>query len=165
MRSPSPSAYSLNEQHYLFLSRSLNDLERLVERHRAEYYLIFDRLIDAGFMEPQIQRQTTRRHYHTTSIHPDQQLEHPNSSNGHHRRRSLNVAIAELGTRENPIYVMDDEDVLCKCTTEGHHIVDCTREHRFDEQVRTTGTEQAIFGRIRAVADTSCSDPSHNPRF
>ena len=54
MTSPSPSDYSLNEQLYLFLSKSLNDLERLVERHRAEQYLIFDRLIEAGFMEPQI---------------------------------------------------------------------------------------------------------------
>jgi len=52
MLSPSDFARSMSEQQYHFLSQSLNDLERQVERHRTEQYLIFDRLIEAGLMEP-----------------------------------------------------------------------------------------------------------------
>lgn len=157
MLSPSLSGYSLNEQHYLFLSRSLNDLEHLVERHRTEQYHIFDRLIDAGFMEPRIEpRQETRRYPSHHVVHPhssasaflqpcsssprsEQQQEHPDPADGYYRRRSLNTAIAELGTRENPIYIPDDDEVRCDCNG-GHFIVDCTRGYEFDEQVRTTGT-------------------------
>jgi hypothetical protein len=85
MLSPSDFARSMNmnEQQYHFLSQSLNDLERQVERHRSEQYLIFDRLIEAGLMEPRIkpriadfrQQKTQRYRFHpytgTTSTSSD----------------------------------------------------------------------------------------------
>lgn len=170
MLSPSYSNYSLNEQHYLFLSRSLNDLERLVERHRAEQYLIFDRLIKAGFMEPQIERQEMRRYHHLARpissgsdhrieqrqeqetqryrFHSPMSTSFPDPSNNRYQYgRSLSTATAEPGTKENPIYVLDDDDVQCEvCNEEGPFIVDCTMEYQSDdceEQVRTTGTTHA----------------------
>ena len=162
MLSPSLSDYSLNEQHYLFLSRSLTDLERLVEQHRAEQYLIFDRLIDAGFMEPQIeQRQETRRHLAHQFVSPNSSTSGPRieqhrfysgteerEESANRRRQSRNAAIAELGTKDNPIYVLDDDEVRCNCNGhEGHFIVDCTRDYQFNEQVRRTGTIRADPGR------------------
>ena len=66
--------------HYLFLSQSLNDLERQVERHHAEQHFTFDQLTEAGLLSPQIephirnfrQQETRRYRYHpyTGSTHP-----------------------------------------------------------------------------------------------
>jgi hypothetical protein len=185
MLSPSLSDYSLNEQHYLFLSRSLNDLERLVEQHRTEQYHIFDRLINAGFMEPRIEQQETRRYLPHQDVHPhfstsaffqprypsnpqsEQQQEHPDLDDGYYHRQSLNVAIAELGTRENPIYVLDDDEVRGDCSG-GHFIVDCTRGYQFDEQARTTGMIRVDPDPAHLRNDESGSfrsGPSHRPRF
>jgi hypothetical protein len=41
----------------------------------------------------------------------------------------------ELGTKENPIYVDDDDEVRCEgCGEDGHILWDCTREYQFDEE-------------------------------
>ena len=160
MLSPSYSNYTMNEQHYLFLSRSLNDLERLVERHRAEQYLIFDQLIEAGFMEPQVEQRQEMQQYHHTArpnspgfnrridqrqeqetqryrFHLPMSTSFPGPSDSHHHGRSLNAATAELGTRENPIYVPDDDGGQCEvCNEEGHGIVNCTKEYLSDNDTR-----------------------------
>jgi len=54
---------------------------------------------------------------------------------GHHRQ-SPNHITNELGTRENPIYIVDDDNLLrCGgCWEIGHLIEDCKKEYRFDGQ-------------------------------
>ena len=38
-----------------------------------------------------------------------------------------------MGSRENPIYVFDDDDMYCEgCGEEGHFIGDCNGEYRFN---------------------------------
>ena len=49
---PSDFARLMSEQHYLFLSQSLNDLQHQIDRHHAERNFIYDRLLEAGLVEP-----------------------------------------------------------------------------------------------------------------
>lgn len=149
-------AYSAILRHYIFLSQSLTDLEQQVERHQAEQHFIFDRIIEAGVLEPQLEphirnfrRQKTRRYRY----HPDTVPEYPSSSrrtpspivsydsnididiqvHPDHRRRSHNEE--ELGTKGNPIYISDENEVQCGgCGDGGHTFWDCTKEYRFDEE-------------------------------
>jgi hypothetical protein len=149
---PSPDlARLMGERHYLCISQSLNDLEHLVERLRAEQYFIYDQLLDAGLVEPRIeptnQQQTTRRyryHPYNRSMTPSSSRRTPSESSHNmgveiqSHRQSLNDDPShmdsssrlptncksnvqsnrrwrrtdeELGTRENPIYVLDDDEV------------------------------------------------------
>jgi hypothetical protein len=141
MLPPSQFTGLVSERLYNFLSESLNNLERQVERHREEQYFILDQLIKDGLIEPQlepstrnIQRQTTRRYryhpYHTSST----------QRHVEHRRQSLNDSPSsnqtndeELGKKGNPIYVFDDNEIRCEgCWEEGHFTRDCKSEYRFD---------------------------------
>ena len=49
---PSDFARLMSERHYLFLSQSLNDLQHQIDRHHAERNFIYDRLLEAGLVEP-----------------------------------------------------------------------------------------------------------------
>jgi hypothetical protein len=148
MLSHSDFAQSMSERQYLFISQSLNDLERQVERHRTEQYLIFDRLIEAGLMEPRIEPHITKFRQQKTRqyrFHPYAgTMSTPLTSNDtpiteiRRHRQSLNCSpptTDELGTKGNPIYVSDDDDLKCDgCNEQGHYILDCTKEYRFDEE-------------------------------
>jgi hypothetical protein len=48
-------AYSAILRHYIFLSQSLTNLEQQVERHQAEQHFIFNQIIEAGVLEPQLE--------------------------------------------------------------------------------------------------------------
>ena len=38
-----------------------------------------------------------------------------------------------MGSRRNPIYILDDDEVQCEgCWEEGHFIRDCNREYQYD---------------------------------
>jgi hypothetical protein len=153
--SPLEFTHSMSKRHYLSLYYPLNNLERQLERH-----LVFNRLIKAGLMETQIdpgtrnsRRQKTRRfgfHPYTDHMSTSYSRRTPSLLNSHHppsnvkiqhRRRSFNDSLSsyqssddELGTRRNHIYVSKYEDILCEgCNGEGHFILDCTKEYRFDE--------------------------------
>ena len=154
MPSPSELVRSMNERHYHFLSQSLNDLERQVERHRTEQRLIFNHLVEAGLIETRLephaksQRRKTRRHRSHPYVSPMSTSSHgrvPSSLanaepiDARHCRRSFNSSgpiNGVLGTKENPIYVEGDDELLrCGgCWEEGHLILDCKREYRFDGQ-------------------------------
>lgn len=166
MPSPSDLALSMGERNYLLLSQSLNDLERQAERHQIEQYLIFDRLIEAGLMEPRIEshpttfrRQKTRRQhpytrpmYDTSSIQTHSPLYNHDNSEIQRRRRPFKGVLSsghptesgkELGTKENPIYVSEYEFRCEGCNEVGHFIVECTKEYRFDEdEQRYVPTEE-----------------------
>ena len=45
----------MSERHYLYLSQSLNDLQLQIDRHHAERNFIYDRLLEAGLVEPQVE--------------------------------------------------------------------------------------------------------------
>jgi hypothetical protein len=142
-------------RHYLFVSQSLNQLEDQVEQHRAEQHFIFDRLIAAGLLEPQIEpyihafrQQRMQRYYSHSDARPistrtPSPIVSSNSSSDivtPHHRRSLNGSLSsyhttdeELGSRGNPIYVFDDHEIRCEgCWDEGHFIGNCKREYRLD---------------------------------
>lgn len=130
MSSLSEFARLMSEQHYHFLSQSLDNLERQVERHRAEQH--FMKLNITNFRQ-----QTTRRHhYHyteptTTSFSGSTPSPLPHIEI-QPRRRSFNEA-TDVGSKENPIYVFDDDEIRCEgCWEEGHFIGDCNREYRYD---------------------------------
>jgi hypothetical protein len=55
---PSDFARLMTQRHYLFLSQSLNDLRDQVDRHQAERTFIYDRLLEAGLVEPRIEPST-----------------------------------------------------------------------------------------------------------
>ena len=41
--------------------------------------------------------------------------------------------MTNMGSRRNPIYVLNDDEVRCEgCWEEGHFIGDCNREYRYD---------------------------------
>ena len=46
-----------------------------------------------------------------------------------------NSRTTTIGSRKNPIYVLDNDKVRCEgCWEEGHLIGDCNREYRYDEE-------------------------------
>jgi hypothetical protein len=165
---PSDFARLMGQRHYLFLSQSLNDLRDQVDRHQTERTFIYDRLLEAGLVEPRIEpstpiadsivtngraesittngRQMTRRYHYHPYTRPT-----PHSSFDR-RRQSLNhTTHAELGTKENPIYVRgyddDDDAVRCEgCGEDGHVIWDCTKEYEW-----------------RVPYNGYNGDPSHSP--
>ena len=119
----SPSEF---ERYYLLLSQSLNDLERQLEQHRLEQYLIFDRLTDAGLMKPHsgsVRQQKTRRyryHPYTGPAYVSSSRLNPSPFDNHYppfnievqyrgrsRNHSQSFCNGELGTKENPIYVSE----------------------------------------------------------
>lgn len=123
------------EHYYLLLSQTLNDLEQRFERSRAELHHIFDQLVEAGLMEPQLepntiifQEQATRRYrYHPLTrptpassssripfLHPslNVEMQHPSRPlDGSLSSCQLND---ELGTKGNPIYVSEYKGILCE---------------------------------------------------
>jgi hypothetical protein len=187
---PSDFARLMSERHYLFLSQSLNDLQHQIDRHHAERNFIYDRLLEAGLVEPRVEphtrspmtdsiatngrghsvvtnrqaelidtngraesmitngRQKTRRYrYHPYTEHRSRssfrRIPSPLSNTEiQHRRQSLNPIIdadSELGTKENPIHVRDDDVVRCEgCGEDGHIIWDCTKEYIFDDEWQCT---------------------------
>ena len=42
----------MSERHSLFLSQYLNDLQHQIDQHHAERNFIYDRLLEAGLVEP-----------------------------------------------------------------------------------------------------------------
>ena len=152
MLPPSDFALLMSERYYVFLSQSLHDLERQVERYRAEQRVIFDQLLDAGLVEPRtgtpvgnLERQMTRRYPNhpyarrrslSSSRRTPSSLPIHNPSRDvetHTHRRSVNSPIlycqssdGVLGTRTNPIYVLDDNEIRCgECWSEGRFIGNC----------------------------------------
>jgi hypothetical protein len=138
MLSLSEFARLVSERHYHFLSQSLDDLERQVERHRNEQRFM-------GLHIMNLQRQRTRRHYHpytrpTSTSSSGLTSSAPSNIEAQHRRRSLNTLppspsqrTTSMGSREDPIYVVDDEEIHCEgCQEEGHFIGNCNKEYRFD---------------------------------
>ena len=144
--SPSELAHFMSEQHYLFLSQSLNDLEHQVKRHRAEQQFISDQLLKAGLVEPQIKPHARTFHQQMTRRHRFHPYNHPVSPSPSRRTPSslasfeptLDVEIQphrhflkdpppsretpdeELGTKGNPIYVLDDDEIECDGYWDGH---------------------------------------------
>jgi hypothetical protein len=136
----------------------LDQLEAQVEQHRAEQHIIFDRLIKAGLLEPQIepyitlfrQQRTRRYRYHpyaepmstSSSRRTPSPIICSNSDadivTPHHKQShppSPSPGTADKGSRENPIYVFDDNELRCEgCWDEGHFIGDCKRVYRYDGQ-------------------------------
>jgi hypothetical protein len=146
-------ARQMSERHYLFLSQSQNDLQRLVDRHHAERQFIFNRLLEAGLVEPRIKHHT--RSPIAESIVTNERREELIETNGQQmtrryryryhpysssrripsplsnirirgRRQSLNhhnTTNAELGTKENPINVQDVDAVRCEGCGEDGHVI------------------------------------------
>ena len=52
---PSDFAHLMSKRHYLFISQSLNDLQHQIDRHHAEQNFIYDRLLEAGLVEPRVE--------------------------------------------------------------------------------------------------------------
>ena len=149
----------MSEWHYHFLSQSLHDLEHWVEQHQAEQHAMelnimnFRHQIAWHFhFHPYGQ---TPSHIPLPTNHHDP----PSNPSSHNRlcechalvdisstrtdkdqshRQPLNdpppspsYKTADMRSRENPIYVFNDDDTYCKgCGEEGHFIGDCNREYR-----------------------------------
>jgi hypothetical protein len=120
----------MSERHYLFLSQSLNDLERQIDRHRTEQHFIFDQLIQAGLVEPRTEphamdsrRQKTRyHHYHPYSrtSSPTSDIPGPSNSSSNEAApatqamsmppfRKNRSSQKGVGTKRHPIVLHDDE--------------------------------------------------------
>ena len=154
-------AHLVSEQHYHFLSQFLHDLEHQVERHQAEQQAMVLDIMDFQHQIAQCFRfhpygRTPSRIPPATNHH-DPPLD-PSSHNqicechamvdvsstrtdkDQSRRRPLNDPLpspsyetADMGSRENPIYVFDVDDTYCEgCREERHFIGDCNREYRFN---------------------------------
>ena len=154
MLSLSEFACLVSEQHYHFLLQSLNDLEHQIEQHRAEQHLMELHIANLqqqttqwcpdamstsstsrtpsllSDIESKPHRQSFNNHEppsnpssHNISIHnslfnqSEDQVSNPRTTNMRSRKR-------------NPIYVLDDDEVLCEgCWEEGHFIGDCNQEY------------------------------------
>jgi hypothetical protein len=132
---------------YLFLTRSMDHLEHVLERHRVEQHALFQRLVDSKIFEPRIEplirdfRQRDRRsrfHPYSRFISTIPSFDNPPTSSNIETqpgRRSVNSLPSyteeeeELGTRGNPICVLGDDE--CEgCHEDGHFIGTCTREYQ-----------------------------------
>ena len=156
MLSLSEFACLVSEQHYRFLSQSLNNLEHQIEQHRVERHLMELHITN-------LQQQTTQwcpdamstsPTSRTPSLLSDIESEHHRRSFNNHEPpsnpSSHNISIHDssfdqsedrvsnprttnMGSRRNPIYILDDDKVRCEgCWEEGHFIWDCNREYQYD---------------------------------
>ena len=149
MLSLSEFACLVSEQHYRFLSQSLNNLEHQIEQHRVERHLM--ELCIANLQQQTTQwcpdAMSTSPTSRTPSLLSDIKSEpHRRSFNNHEpplNPSSHNISIhnwsfdqsedqvsnprmTNMGSRRNPIYVLNDDEVQCEgCWEEGHFIGDC----------------------------------------
>ena len=149
MHSLSEFACLVSEQHYRFLSQSLNNL---IEQHRVERHLMELHIAnlqqqttqwcpDAMSTSPtsrtpsllsDIESKPRRRsNNHEPPLNPSSHnISIHNSSFDQSKDRVSNPRMTNMGSRRNPIYVLDDDEVQCEgCWEEGHFIGDCNREH------------------------------------
>jgi hypothetical protein len=138
MLSLSEFARLMSERHYLFLSHSLNDLDRQVERHRSELHYMECALTH-------LRHQTLQQPHYNYVESSSTSFSEPTPSSlsnvePQHRRRSLkdhppspSYRTTNMGSRENPIYVYDDNEIECAgCLEKGHFVGDCKEDYRFD---------------------------------
>ena len=170
MLSLSEFACLVSEQHYRFLSQSLNNLEHQIEQHRVERHLM--ELCIANLQQQTTQwcpdAMSTSPTSRTPSLLSDIESEpHRRSFNDHEppsnpsshnvsihdwsfdqsKDRVSNPRTTNMGSRRNPIYILDDDEVRCEgCWEEGHFIGDCNREYRYDgeQYVPTVGEENLM---------------------
>ena len=158
MLSLSEFAHLVSERHYHFLSQSLHDLEHRVEWHQAEQHALgldimsFQHQIARHFHFHPYGRTPScippPTNHHDPPLNPSSHsqlckchalvdVSSTRSDKDQSRRRPLNdpppspsYETANMGSRENPIYVFDDDDMYCEgCGEEGHFIGDCNREY------------------------------------
>ena len=115
----------MNNQHYHFLSQSLRDLKHHIEWHRAPHFHPYDPPSNPS------------SHNQLCKCHALVDISSTRTDKDQNRRRPLNdpppSPSYDMGSRENPIYVFDDDDTYCKgCGEEGHFIGNCDREYWFD---------------------------------
>ena len=121
-------ALIMNNQHYHFLSQSLCDLKHHIERHWAPHFHPYD-----PPSNPSSHNRLCKCHalvdISSTWTGKDQNCRQPLND----PPPSPSYKTADMGLRENPIYVFDDDDTYCEgCGEEGHFIGDCDREYWFD---------------------------------
>ena len=118
----------MNNQHYHFLSQSLCDLKHHIGQHWAPRFHPYDPPSNPS------------SHNRLCECHALVDISSTRTDKDQSCRRPLNdppsspsYETADMGSRENPIYVFNDDDTYCEgCGEEGHFIGDCDREYWFD---------------------------------
>ena len=149
MLSLSEFACLVSEQHYRFLSQSLNNIEHQIEQHQVERHLMELHITN-------LQQWTTQWCLDAMSTSPTSRtpsfsltskanpIDDPSTITNllrtplhttfryttcHLIKAKIGYQTPErprMGSKRNPIYVLDDDEVQCEgCWEEGHFIGDC----------------------------------------
>jgi hypothetical protein len=156
---PAGSVSTAILRHYLFLSQSIDTLERELERHQLEREQLFDCLKDNGRFRQRIKpvlrefRVKNTRIRRTRPFHPYNRASSSSRSSTDPPRsivirprnadalapqqsttvspNSFHTAIEQpLGSRANPIIVEESDDACSRCHYHGHDRPNCTTSLR-----------------------------------